>query len=112
MATVSAHQHNFLPSTWPFELAETTLAYTSNQVIEDAAPIVLAFHDHDGEWQFLHGQVGEADECKIICMGCVYDLDPSIGILSDLPPGTMAYRDSKEGSWHSEPYANDESIEV
>ena len=112
MATVAAHQHTFLPGAWPFDLPENTLAYTSSRVLEEAAPIVLVFHDHDGEWQFLHGEAGDSDECKIICMGCAYELDPSIGILADLPAGTMAYRDSTEDSWQSEPYASENVVEV
>ena len=110
MATVSTHRHNFLPDAWPFRVSENTLAYTSSRVLEEAAPIVLVFHDHDGDWQFLHGEVGEADECKLICMGCVYDLDNSVGILADLPPGTIAYRDSVADPWQSEPYADDDAV--
>ena len=112
MATVSAHQHGFLPGTWPFNLVENTLAYTSSQVLEEAAPIVLVFHDHDGEWQFLHGAVQETDECKIICIGCAYEIDRSIGILADLPPGTMVYRDSTDAPWQSESYTDEDPVEV
>ena len=111
MATASEHQHNFLPCSWPFKEPDCTVAYTSDRVMA-GEPIVLAFHDHDGEWQFLHGEVGESDECKIICMGCVYELDNTIGILADLPAGYMAYRDSPNAHWQSEPYSDDESVGV
>jgi hypothetical protein len=111
MATVSCHQHNFLPGSWPFEESENTLAYTSLLVLS-GSPILLVFHDHDGEWQFLHGEVTEEDECKIICIGCAFSQDSSIGILADLEPGWMAYRDTVHLPWQSEPYDRNTSIEV
>ncbi len=86
--------------------------FTSAQVIDGNAPFLVVFHDHEGEWQFLHGEVGEDDECKIICLGCAYSRDQSIGILSDLPAGWMAYRDSVNESWQSEPYDSENSVEV
>ena len=111
MATVSDHQHNFLPDAWPFADPDNTLAYTSPQIL-DGAPVLVVFHDHDGEWQFLHGEVTDQDECKIICMGCAYSHDKSIGVLSDLQPGWMAYRDSADMPWQSEPYTSENSVEV
>jgi hypothetical protein len=112
MATVSAHHNIILPTTWPFQESEHTLSYTSQQVMDGDAPVLLVFHDHEGEWQFLHGEVGEADVCKIICLGCAYSHDQTIGMLSSLPLGWMAYRDSINGPWQSEPYGDDSSVEV
>ena len=64
----------------------------------------MVFHDHDGEWQFLHGPVTEDDECKVICLGCIFECDETVGILAEMPSGWMAYRDSIGDAWQSEPY--------
>jgi hypothetical protein len=36
----------------------------------------------------------------------------SIGILADLPPGTMVYRDSTDAPWQSESYTDEDPVEV
>ena len=77
----------------------------------DGAPVLLVFHDHDGEWQFLHGATTEQDECRVVCLGCAYEHDNAIGILATLPNGWMAHRDSVDGPWHSEPYEDSDSDE-
>ena len=104
MESVEEHRHSFLPGNWPFAEPTNTLSYTSASVLGGQFPILLVFHDHDGEWQFLHGEVEEQHECKIICLGCIYERDSSIGSLSDLPAGWMAFRDSVGASWQREPY--------
>jgi hypothetical protein len=109
MDTVADHSHSFLPSAWPFAEPINALVYTSTRVLRDAHPILVVFHDHDGDWQFLHGEVGEDDECKIICLGCIFERDSSVGILNDLPLGWKASRKSIKTPWQSEPYeASDE----
>ena len=108
MRTVQEHSHSFLPNAWPFPDASNTAAFTSSQVL-NGAPILLVTHDHDGEWQFLHGEVTEQDECRLICLGCAYDRDNAIGILAELQGGWMASRASAESTWECEPYgASDE----
>jgi len=107
MNTVEEHPHSFLPGAWPFKEPINTLAYTSARVLSEKYPVLLVFHDHDGEWQFLHGEVGADDECKIICLGCAYELDDTVGILADMPSGWMAFRDAIDRPWQCEPYEDD-----
>jgi hypothetical protein len=108
METVEEHPHSFLLGSWPFAVPVNTLAYTSSQVLS-GQPVLLVFHDHDGEWQFLTGEDGE--ECKIICLGCAYERDGSIAILADMAAGWMAFRDSADQSWQCEPYAGSDPDE-
>lgn len=85
------------------------LAYTSTSVLRDGYPILVVFHDHEGDWQFLHGEVSADDECKIICLGCTFARDSSVGFLSDLPLGWKASLKSVNSPWQGEPYeASDE----
>jgi hypothetical protein len=111
MATVQEHPHSFSPGAWPFTEPVNTLAYTSARVLHDGHRVLLVFHDHDGEWQFLHGEVDEQDECKIICLGCAYERDNAVGILSDLPIGWKAYRESVDSPWQCEPYEDSDADE-
>jgi len=66
------------------------------------------FHDHDGEWQFLSGDLDEGDKCKLICFGCIYERAPEIAILSSMPVGWMAERNSIDGEWKCEPYERED----
>lgn len=110
MDTVAKHSHSFEPKAWPFREPDNLACFTSAQVLNDGHPILMVFHDHEGEWQFVHGSVGEHDECKIICLGCVFEHDESIALLAELPVGWCAYRDSVAAQWQTEPYGNsDES---
>ena len=104
MDTVADHTHSFLPGSWPFAEPTNALVYTSSRVLRDGHPILVVFHDHDGDWQFLHGEVGEDDDCKIICLGCAFERDSSVGILNDLPFGWKASRQSVSSTWQCEPY--------
>jgi hypothetical protein len=108
MDIVEEHPHSFLPGSWPFADLTTTAAFTSAHVLS-GHPILLVFHDHDGDWQLLSGE--DDSEGKIICLGCAYDRDNAIGILSDLPAGWMAFRDSVGQAWQCEPYEDSDADE-
>ncbi|MCM5680887.1 hypothetical protein M8A51_15280 [Schlegelella sp. S2-27] len=111
MDTVEEHPHSFLPGAWPFSEPINRLAYISVRALHGGDPVLQVFHDHDGDWQLLHGGATDEDDCKIICLGCAYERDSSIGILSGLPAGWAAYRESPDGPWRCEPYEDDDSEE-
>ena len=104
MDTVKDHPHKFASESWPFQSPENVVAFTTSAVVHENRPVLLAFHDQDGEWQFLHGPVGEADKPIIVCLGCAYQRDNTIGLLAGIPPKTMASRASIEMPWEIEPY--------
>ncbi len=110
MTTVEDHPHSFHPESWPFSEPANTACYTNSRLLEQNLPVMRVFHDHDGEWQFLSGDIEEADECKLICFGCIYERSPDLAILNTLPPGWMAERNALDGTWECEPYerADDE----
>lgn len=93
------HSHNFSESEWPFADAINTTAFTTSRVLRDGFPVLLVSHDHDGDWQFLCDTTTDTADCKIVCLGCAYQLDKSVGDLADLPSGWMARRDSLTGPW-------------
>jgi hypothetical protein len=102
--TVEAHPHAFDPEGWPFSEPVNALAYSTTRAIRGGEPFLLVSHDHDGDWQFLCGDLGDDEEGLIVCLGCAYERDPSLAGLSDLPIGWQARRGSVEEPWQTFPY--------
>jgi hypothetical protein len=103
MDTVEAHRHGFPEKDWPFMEPTNTVSFASAKLLS-GLPVLLVYHDHDGDWQFLHGQLEEEDECVIICMGCAFERSPTVGQLAQLPVGWKAYREGEDAPWVTEPY--------
>jgi hypothetical protein len=68
----------------------------------------MVYHNHDGDWQFHCGFIEEDDEPSLFCLGCIYQLDPTVGMVADLPVGWMASRETIESSWKREPFEKDD----
>jgi len=99
---VSNHVHRFEPKEWPFQEASNTVAFTNHRVLRENHPVLLVSHDHEGDWQFLCG--GEdPGECLIVCLGCAFENDKTVGLVADLPAGWIAWRSSVTERWQREP---------
>lgn len=86
--------------TFPFKDAPNTAVIVCSHIIEHIAPILYVSHDEDdGMWQFLCGKEHSEDEAKIVSLKYVHELDPSIGLLNDMPCGFYAERDSQTDKW-------------
>jgi hypothetical protein len=106
--TVDPHAHSFALSEWPFSEPVNTLAYTTSRALRDGQPFLLVSHDHDGDWQFLCGDVADEEEGLIICLGCAYTQDKSLAKLAKLPAGWQAIRSSPADPWETYPYGRDD----
>lgn len=104
MSTITDHHHSFLQSTWPFKDPQNSSGFTTVRLWADKLPILRAFHCPNGDWQFFDGDIKEGDECLMVCLGCIYESDRSIGILGTLPRGWFATREAIGSSWQCEPY--------
>lgn len=102
METVSNHTHEFAPTNWPFDAPTNAVAFTNQRVLREDHPVLLVSHDHDGDWQFLCGNE-DPGECLIVCLGCAFERDRTVGLVADLPVGWRAWRDSVDDRWHREP---------
>ncbi|MBK8583496.1 MAG: hypothetical protein IPL86_17305 [Flavobacteriales bacterium] len=91
------HSHTFVD--WPFGEAVNTAVITTKPVVSGGFPVLLVSHDHDGDWQFLCGTTARAEDCMLVCMGCAYQRDLSVGLLHAMPPGFQATRDSVDSPW-------------
>ena len=104
MGTVDLHPHVDVDHIWLFNAPVNTAVFVSSPVLDGGLPFLLVCHDHDGEWQFLHGDVGEGDKCIVACLGCMVQRDKSVALLGDLPVGWCARRPAVGAPWQRVPY--------
>jgi hypothetical protein len=89
-----SHTHKFASAEWPFAEEPNVVAVTTVHVLESQLPIVLVTHDaDDGMWQMLCATTNDPEDGRVACLGCMFESDPSIGELADLPLGWRATRD-------------------
>jgi len=55
-----------------------TAAITTQQVIEKDYPILVVFHDEDGDWQFVCGTIDETDDGRIVALHEIVKSHPSV----------------------------------
>lgn len=108
MDTVPIHSHDFPAQEWPFADPVNVVAISTVRVFREGFPILLVSHDADGDWQVLCNTTAEPSDGMVVCLGCAYQRDKTIGELANLPRGWMAWRDSVMDCWHREPSASDE----
>jgi hypothetical protein len=87
------------PDDWPFEDPPNVAVITTQAVLDGAWISLATLDEEDGDWQF-HTQ-GTPDEAnaRLVALRRIYELDPSIAELADLPPGGRAWRDSADAPW-------------
>jgi hypothetical protein len=96
----SKHQHNFPLEAWPFADAVDFGAVTTRYVLDGDLPILVVSHETDGAWQVLCGEPKKpVADARVACLGCLYELDSSIGSVSDLPRGWIAWRVAPGAPW-------------
>ena len=85
---------------WPFEDSENVAVFTTRQVVNGREPILAVFHDaEDGAWQFISAAGANEADLMIVSLRQVFDIDPSIAELADLPPGWEASRRAPGQPW-------------
>ncbi len=100
MDTVEPHPHKFADSDWPFPYPINSLAISTTRVFREGYPILRVTHDYDGDWQVLCDTTNDSQHGLVVCLGCCFQRDRTIGELSDLPLGWAAWRDFVGGPWH------------
>ena len=97
------------PRRWSFLDPVDTAALTTVHVLEGRLPVILVAHDSDdGMWQFLCGTSRESKDARIIGLGEMLEIDPSLAEIADLPVGWTARRNAPGQKWHRQPRATDE----
>jgi hypothetical protein len=81
--------------------------FTSTQV-QSGLPVLLVFHDRDGDWQFLSSLEEDATEALHVHVSHLLDDDETLEQLADLPIGWKAWRWSVPDSWTREEISDDQ----
>jgi hypothetical protein len=100
---VDEHEHLFSANDWPFSDPTNVVAISTRQVVREGYPVLRVSHDFDGDWQVLCGTTTDVKDALVVCLGCAYQRNPSIGALADMPRGWTAWRDSPDDPWKREP---------
>jgi hypothetical protein len=88
---------------WPFADPPNSAVFTTARVLEDHFPVLLAFHDDDGAWQFLCGTTTQTSALRLISLREALALDGGLALLADLPPGWAARRLTPADPWIRSP---------
>lgn len=85
---------------YPFYDSPDTAVITCCHIIDDEEPVLYVSHDSDdGMWQFMCGKSHDISEARIVSLMDIFNIDNSIGILSDMPLGFCAERENKDSKW-------------
>jgi hypothetical protein len=82
--------------------------FTSGRVLHDGSPVLLVFHEQDGDWQFLSSLEADASEVLHIHLSHLLGADGTLGEVADLPLGWKAWRLSVGEEWIREPTPDDQ----
>lgn len=75
--------------------------FTTKQVL-DGEPILYAYHNDDGDWQFHSSTNPSFEDAKVVGFEEITKLDPTINKLYDLPYSWRAIRENKNSDWEYE----------
>jgi hypothetical protein len=102
METVQSHPHDFSDEEWPFSDPVNVVAISTRQVMREGYEVLRVSHDHDGDWQVLCGTTTDVKDALVICLGCAFQRDRSIGDLARMPRGWTAWREDHGAAWELE----------
>jgi len=76
-----------------------TPAYLCSHIFERTRPVLLVSRS-EGDWQFLCGDTHpQEDVPHVVGVNHLFEDDPSLAELADLPPDWEAERDSAASPW-------------
>ncbi|MBR6761374.1 MAG: hypothetical protein IKM30_05000 [Oscillospiraceae bacterium] len=85
---------------FPFSERPDLLVFTCTHVLEEGRPVTLVCHHFsDNAWEFLCDCAHTDEEALVISIGELCKMDPALHLLSDLPVGACAVRESPAHAW-------------
>ena len=93
--------------TWPFADPRNVAVFTVKQIVRTGEPILWVTHDSDGAWQFHTGGEAHMEDGMVVCLAEIFEIDPTIKSLADLPLGWRAWRDSDRDDWQRGPHSEE-----
>lgn len=85
---------------FPFSEAPNTASITCRHIMEGEESVTYVSHDaDDGMWQFLCGREHGVDDAGVVALQQIFEFDPSVGVLSEIPMGTAVARTAPGSDW-------------
>ena len=84
---------------WPFDQPPSAQAVTTQAVLDGAPILIVVHYSDDNTWAFLEPQSLDPDESRVVSMGAIVRLHPSIASIAELPPGWLATRATAATPW-------------
>jgi len=85
---------------WPFQDEQNVAVITTRKIADGETQITYASHDEDdGGWQFHDGGSLSEDDAMVVSLRSIFDRDPSIAGIADLPLGWCASRKNAAEAW-------------
>ncbi len=93
------------PADWPFLDDPPNVAVIATREIIDGSQWIalVSLDDEDGDWQFIGSCGAQMDEAMVVALRTVFERDPIIAELADLPLGWKAWRDGPGAPWQRGP---------
>lgn len=85
--------------TWSFHAGRNRAVFTTRPVLEESHPVLLVSHDAEGDWQFLCGTTSKTEDGRLVGLGTILEIDPTLSALADLPSGWQAARSAMGEPW-------------
>lgn len=82
-----------------FEEEKNTAALTLRSIMQAGKPILYVSHA-DGDWQFLSGETPRIADALVVRLEEIFQLDPTIAELANLPVDWEAWRNTPLEPWH------------
>lgn len=88
---------------WQFKDPKNTAVITTRRILSEKNAILEVWHDaDDGMWQFLDGYEIHEEDAVIVGLEEIVAIDPSVNLVSNLPFGGYAWRNTILEKWNFE----------
>ena len=85
---------------WKFQDPQNAAVITNKKIIQSGDWIAYVTHDaEDGGWQFHNREPLGENAAVVMSLRSIFDIDPTIGELANLPLGWHAWRESRSAPW-------------
>ncbi len=95
---------------WPFAVPPDFVTFAHRTVADNEKPILIFGRYPDGAYCAYTGEevVNAEREITCVCLSHIFDVEPSVIALADLPIGWWAVRESPDAPWVREKIPDDE----
>jgi len=93
---------------WRFQAGRNRAVFTTKPVTKLGRPVLLVFHDEEGDWQFQCGTTNKQKDMQLVSLGVIFERDPTLAQVADLPEGWRASRSAVGAEWQREPMQQEE----